>query len=191
MKNLILFFFLFSSSSSIFSQSIFGGKKEFIYGKIVGRSDTLVGYFWFDNRKILEYGQMVHFKEDLNSEIKKSFQSRHYDYFEADSIYLETFGAIPTISGDMLIMIPRVINGKIQLFDNKFKWGYMNLFKSEHYFLKKGWDKVRVKKKDFKELMQRFVGDDKSLMEKIENNELKYDDLIEIVTIYNNSHTSN
>jgi hypothetical protein len=190
MKNLILFFFFFLSSLSIFSQSIFGGKKEFIYGKMVGRSDTLVGYFWFDNQ-ITQNGQTVQFKEDLNSENKKTFQSRHYDYFESDGIYLETFGAIPTVSGDILIMIPRVINGRIQLFDNKFKWGYMNLFKSEHYFLKKGWDKVRVKKKDFKELMQRFVGDDKSLMEKIENNELKYDDLIEIVTIYNNSHPYN
>jgi hypothetical protein len=149
MRNLIFFLLLISTTSNIFSQSIFG-KKKFIYGKMVGRSDTLVGYFWFDNQ-ITQNGQTVQFKEDLNSDIKKTFQSRHYDYFESDSIYLETFGAIPTFSGDILIMIPRVINGRVQLFDNKFKWGYMNLFKSEHYFLKKGWDKVRIKKKNFKE----------------------------------------
>jgi hypothetical protein len=190
MKNLIFFFLFISSTPNIFSQSIFGGKKEFIYGKMVGRSDTLIGYFWFDNQ-ITQNGQTVQFKEDLNSDTKKTFQSRHYDYFESDGIYLETFGAIPTISGDVLIMIPRIINGKIQLFENKFKWGYFNAFKSEKFFLKKGWNKERVKKKNFKDLMQRYVGDDKSLMEKIEKNELKYDDLVEIVTIYNNNHPYN
>jgi hypothetical protein len=39
--------------------------------------------------------------------------------------------------------------------------------------------------------MQRYVGDDKSLMEKIVNDELKYDDLIEMVTIHNNNYPSN
>jgi hypothetical protein len=189
MKKLVLFFLLISTTSHIFSQSIFGKKKEFIYGKMVGRSDTLVGYFWFDNQ-ISQNGQTVEFKEDLNAENKKRFQSRDYDYFESDSIYLETFGAIPTATGDILIMIPRVVNGKIQLFDNKFKWGAMNLFKSEHFFIKKNRDKVRVKKKKFKELMQIYVGDDKPLMEKIEKNELQYEDLIEIITIYNNNHSN-
>lgn len=183
MKTLIFFVLLISSSLKVFSQ------KEFMYGKMVKGADSLVGYFWIDNH-YSQNGQRVNFKEDLNSNVTKRFQSREYDYFESDSLYLETFPAIPTVSGDILIMIPRIANGSIQLFGNTYSGGYMNLIQSETYFIKKDYAKEKIKKKNFKEMMQRFVGDDKALIEKIDKGELKYDDLIEIITTYNNNHPS-
>jgi len=186
----MLVFLAFSFSTPMFSQSMFDGKKKFIYGKMVGTSDTLIGYFWFDNQ-ITQNGQTVHYKEDLSSNSANKFQSRNYNYFESDSIYLETFGAIPTATGDILIMIPRIINGSIQLFDSKYRWGNFNLMLSEHFFIKKGNQKLRIKKKDFKGLLMGLVWDDEALLNRITNGELKYDDLMEIVATYNNSHPIN
>lgn len=87
----------------------------------------------------------------MNANKKRIFQSRLYNYFKCDSVYLETFGAVPTATGDLLIMIPRIINGKIQLFDSKYKRG---LFKAERYFIKADGDKALIKKKSFKQQMK-------------------------------------
>jgi hypothetical protein len=186
MKNNLLFFLLIAIPLMSFSQSIFGEKK-YLYGRMVGQADTLVGYFWFDNQ-IDQNGQTVFFKKDLNSNKKKKFQSRNYLYFESDSIYLETFPAIPTVTGAVLIMIPRIVNGRIQLFDSKYKWGYANMFKIERFFIKVGGDKVQVKRKNFKQLMNTYLADDEDLITKIENEELQYDNLMEIIITYNNRH---
>lgn len=186
MKRNLLLFLLITASLISSSQSIFG-EKNYLYGRMVGPLDTLVGYFSFDD-KIDQNGQTVFFKQDLNSNKKRKFQSRNYFYFESDSIYMETFPAIPTITGAVLIMIPRIINGKIQLFDSKYRWGYANMFKLERFFIKTGPDKVIVKRKNFKQVMKAYLADDEDLMTKIDNDELRYDDLIEIVKAYDSRH---
>lgn len=186
MKNIFSLFLLITISSKSFCQSTFG-KKEFIYGTMVGSSDTLVGYFWFDNQ-INQFGQTVHFKKDLNSGKKKVFQSHKYKFFQNDSIYLETFVTEPNATGELRFMLPRIINGKIQLFESKYKWGYFNMFTSERFYIKAPGEKAQVKKKNFKQLMKRVLADDEDLVKKIDNNELQFDDLPEIVTKYNSRH---
>jgi len=196
MKKIFLFLLFISFSTSIFPQSS-GDTKEFIYGTMIRvadpenyrTADTLVGYFWFDNQ-LDQNGQTVHFKKDLNATKTKKFQSRKYDYFVSDVIYLETFGAIPMLTGDVLIMIPRIIDGRIQLFDLRYRTESYYFIHSnvERFFIKKDNKKLRIKEKTFKKQMKELVGDDEALMKKIDSEELKYNDLIEIVTIYNSNH---
>ena len=161
---------------------------DFIYGKMVKENDTLVGYFKF-NHDITQNGQQVYYKKQFESESSKSFPSRRYDYFESDSFYLETFGVVPMLTGDVLIMIPRIINGKLQLFAVNYNGGgFLGLGHSETLCIKKGSEKLRLKKSKFKKQMHQLLDDDEALLQKIDNDELKYEDLIEIVKSYNNHH---
>ncbi|HJT74499.1 MAG TPA: hypothetical protein VJ720_10780, partial [Chitinophaga sp.] len=113
--SLVMMLFFVNSYSQLISR-----RTEYIYGKMINTTDTLVGYFSFD-REITQNGQTVYYKQSLDSNKKKRFQSRKYDYFQSDSLYLEKFGAVSILTGDVLIMIPRIINGRIQLFDSKVK----------------------------------------------------------------------
>jgi hypothetical protein len=111
MKKAVLFSLVILCCINSFSQWDLSRKKGFIHGKLVGTTDTLVGYFWFDD-KISQNGQVVQYRENLSTGKRKSFPSRRYEYFESDSVYLEKFGDIPTITGDLLFMIPAV--GSVQ-----------------------------------------------------------------------------
>ena len=151
---------------------------------MVNKTDTLIGYFWFDH-DIDQQGQRVTYAEDSITLSKKRFYTRKYEYFQSDSMFLETFGAVPMLTGDVLIMIPRIINGKVQLFDFKCRGCTFSFIKSEHYFVKKDDHKLKVKKNKFKEQMKELIGDDSALMGKIDREELKYEDLEQIIFSYN------
>jgi len=56
----------------------------------------------------------------------------------------------------------------------------------EEYYLERGSQFVRVKKKRFKKDMSKFFSDHQEIVTKINNKEWKYKDLKEIVRIYNN-----
>jgi hypothetical protein len=183
-KTLLILCAIFISYSG-FSQRFV---TNFIYGKMVKRNDTLSGYFRF-SPDVTRNGQTVYFKEEFRSGVKKRFPSRRYEYFESDSFYLGTFGVVPTITGDISIMIPRIIDGKLQLFAVDYNGGgFLNLGSTESFFIKKGPVKLRIKKSKFKKQMHTLVEDDEALIQKIENDQLKYDDLVDIVKTYNNNH---
>lgn len=186
---LVIFTFLFNSLS--FSQ-LFpkNEKKEYIYGKMVNKKKELTGYFWFDNKNITTNGQTVYYLKTMETTYVKTFQSRKYDYFVSDSLYLETFDAIPLIGGDIIIMIPRIIDGEIQLFGLNFTKYNFYFLKStkDYYFIKTGTAKMRISKKQFKEQMKDLIGKDKVLLNKINSGELTYDNLPEIIQSYNQNN---
>jgi hypothetical protein len=184
-KTLFIFSALFVCLSG-FSQRY---DSDFIYGKMVRKNDTLKGYFMFSH-EISQNGQPVSYKAEAESEKIKTFPSRRYDYFESDSLYLETFGVVPMLTGDVLIMIPRIVNGKLQLFTTVYSGGgVFNLGTTESFFIKKGIEKIKIKKSKFKKQMETLIQDDQALLQKIENDELKYEDIIEIVKTYDSNHS--
>jgi hypothetical protein len=161
---------------------------DFIYGKMVKENDTLTGYFSFSH-EITNNGQTVYFRDEMNPEKTRTFQSRRYDYFESDKLYMETFGVVPTITGNILMMIPRIMNGKLQLFEVHYDGGgIFNMGSTVSFFIKKGNLKLRIKNGKFKKQMHSLIEDDTVLMQKVDNDELKYEDLIDIVKTYNNIH---
>ncbi|MFI5154205.1 MAG: hypothetical protein ACHQET_12770 [Chitinophagales bacterium] len=101
------------------SQKIF---TNFLYGHMVKGKDTLKGYFRF-SPQITQEGQTVFDRESWRSDDVKKFQSWKYEYFESDRLYLEYFGIISTITGDIDVMIPRLIDRKIQLFETEIQGG--------------------------------------------------------------------
>lgn len=103
-----------------------------MFGTMVNRTDTLVGYFSFD-REISQNGQTVYYVKDPSSGRVRTFQSRKYDYFQGDSIYMEKFGGYSAPGGKVDLLIPRIIDGRIQLFELTFKWGRMSLAKSDRF----------------------------------------------------------
>jgi hypothetical protein len=184
MNKIIPFLLSICISSDSFSQP---GFDTFRYGKMVKGTDTLIGYFSFSH-DIDQNGQTVKYRESFNSSIHR-FQSRKYEYFEADSLYMETFGVVPMLTGDVLIMIPRIVNGKIQLFSTAVGGlGFMGLEKKESFFIKKGSEKMRIKKGKFKKQMHSLIADDEALLNRIDSDELKYEDLIQIVVTYDMNH---
>lgn len=124
---LLLMLFFFNSKS----QSLYG-QTDYMFGTMVNSTDTLVGYFSFD-KQISQNGQTVYYVKGPGAGRVKTFQSRKYDYFRGDSIYMEKFGGYPALGGMVDILIPRIIDGRIQLFELKYKSGPMNLAKSERF----------------------------------------------------------
>ena len=181
----LVFIFLFTNIG--FAQFFSIKKKEYMYGKMANSKKELIGYFWFDNENISSNGQTVYYKESLDSKDIKIFQSRKYDYFISDSLYLETFPAIPYPGGDLLIMIPRIVDGKIQLFGLKFTTTSFYVVRStkDYFFIKKGDEKKKIMKKYFKEQMKDLISEDQVLLDKINSGELTYDNLPEIIQAYN------
>jgi hypothetical protein len=82
-------------------------------------------------------------------------------------------------------MIPRVINGRIQLFDARYKWGYFGAFNAGNYCVKKDNQKICIKKRKFREQIKSLIADADALIKRIDSGELGYDDLATIIQIYN------
>lgn len=187
MKHFILFFGLTLIISCTFAQRNRRTSTEFIYGRMIKPTDTLVGFFRFDF-VVSQNGQTVYFKRGLNEKKTKRFQTRRYDYFESDSVYLENF-AVPMsgVLGKVEIMIPRVLNGKIQLFEYRLRTpGLFKDIETERFFVKKGDVKMRLNRRKFKEQMLQLIGDKPEIMGKIDTEQLKYADLMDIIFQYNN-----
>ena len=186
-KTTLFFIFILSFAYTGFSQFFSNEKKEYTYGKMGNSKKELTGYFWFDNKHISSNGQTVYYLESMDTKYAKIFQSRKYDYFLCDSFYLETFPAISYPGGDLIIMIPRIVDGEIQLFGLNFTKTSFYFVKStkDYFFIKKGDQKIKITKKYFKELMKDLLGQDEALLARINNDELKYDDLPEIILSYN------
>lgn len=189
-KTTLFFIFILSFACTGFSQFFSNEKKEYTYGKMGNSKKELTGYFWFDNKHISSNGQTVYYLETMETKYAKIFQSRKYDYFICDSFYLETFAVFSDAGGDLKIMIPRIVDGKIQLFGLNFTRTNFYFLKStkDYFFIKKGEQKIKITKKYFKELMKDLIGEYQSLLAKIDNDELKYDDLPEIISVYNQNN---
>jgi hypothetical protein len=178
------FFFLSVFLFSILlgnSQSVFN---HFTYGKLVSENDTLVGFFQFETG-LSSMGQRIHYKESKEKVFSKPLWAKDFHYFESDSIYLATCD-ISTITGDIFVMLPRVINGTLQVFEYTFKGGPMSLIKMEqYYFVRSEYANSKVTKKNFKKVMPYLIPDSPELLSRIERGELKFKDLKTIIIQFN------
>jgi hypothetical protein len=188
---MIKFLFLITlsfASSLVFSQSSLKDS-DFIYGKMIGK-DTLVGYFHFD-KEFYEDGVTVFFRKKLTDTYYDCFPSKKYFSFESGSMYLESFEVarwgrdVDTI---MRQMIPRVIKGTIELFEFRITNSSSTRTRSLIFFTKKDEEKEKIIKPTFKRQMASLVGDDEALMERINKGELRYQDMPQIVELYNAAH---
>jgi hypothetical protein len=87
-------------------------------------------------------------------------------------------------------MIPRIVDGNIQLFGLNYTLKSFYFVKStkDYFFIKKEGQKIKITRKYFKELMKDLISEDKILLEKINNDELKYEDLPQIIQSYNQNN---
>lgn len=181
MKSFLFTFLFLSFFYTGYSQINFN-LTNYMYGVMANSKDTLVGYFSFE--KIFDQsGQSVYYMRDPNSGRVSNFKTRKFDYFQGDSIYMETFRSY---NGMSEMMIPRIINGRIQLF-------YMTrknspYFKKIDYFVKKDNQKIAIRKKTFKTQMSVLVKDNQALLDKIERGELKFNDIKEVILLYNGNN---
>ncbi|GGB18589.1 hypothetical protein [Puia dinghuensis] len=157
----------------------------YIRGEMHSSDDSLVGYFKFDHT-FGQNGQSVWYKKDLQTTKTKRFQTYKYDYFTSDSLYMELFEVMPYGFGEIRVMVPRVINGPIQLFYFPHSTPFAIIQpKNEPYLIKTANWKKRVSYRKFKRDMREVLGESSLVYKQIEQETLKYDDIPMIVRLAN------
>ncbi|HYF68741.1 MAG TPA: hypothetical protein VD884_11425 [Ohtaekwangia sp.] len=167
------------SSTSCFSQS---NPNNFIYGTLYGTT-SYTGYFWFDP-VLTQMGQRITYKETLETKKKKKLWAMNFDTFQSDSLFLRRFKTMPFGTGHVESMVPRIVMGKLQLYSASWR-GFYSLRKSDHFFIYDGIRKIRLIRKKFEEQMTELLAGDVDLVERIEREELNYDDMPSIILNYN------
>jgi hypothetical protein len=179
------------SFSGIFAQKDFTNKnipkkksddRKFIYGKLSGRV-SYSGYFWFDNT-LSQMGQRIIYKENLSIEKGKILYAHDFETFTSDSIFLRSFKTIPIGTGRIMAMIPRIVSGKIELYNAVYA-GFYSFKESDHFHLYDGIKNIRAIRRKFKEQMKELLNDDPEILQWIDREELTYDDLPTIIYNYN------
>lgn len=179
------------SFSGIFAQKDFTNKnipkktsddRKFIYGKLSGRV-SYSGYFWFDNT-LSQMGQRIIYKENLEEKKGKTLYAQDFETFKSDSVFLRTFKTIPYGTGRLMVMIPRVVSGKIELYNAVYA-GFYSFKTSDHFHLYDGIKNIRAIRRKFKEQMKELLSDDPEILQRIDREELTYDDLPTIIYNYN------
>ena len=168
-----------------FNQSI--DSTGYIRGVMHFGPDSLVGYFKFDHT-IDQSGQTVWYKQDFETKKTKRYQTYKFDYFTSDSVYMELFPVVPYGVGQIKAMVPRVINGRIQLFyfPHTVNAGFTIIRpRNEPFMIKTADWKDRIKYRRFKEDMREILGDSSLVYKQIEQDALKYEDLPVIVRLAN------
>lgn len=166
-----------------FSQTVRQGSKDYVRGVLTGGVDSYEGYFWFST--VLDgRGQRILYKTDLKAKKKKAFYADDFEVFTSDSLCLRSFKVVHYGTGMISAMIPRIVSGRLELYSVVYR-GYYSFVKSDHYFMKDGSMDVRLTKKKFKEQLKPLLWGDDELVKRIENGEFAYDDIPEIISLYN------
>lgn len=160
-------------------------QKHYFYGTLTG-STTLEGYFWFDN-VLNQMGQRIWFKTDPNIKKKKTLYTHSFETFDGEEIFMRKFKIISGMSS-WDVMLPRVVTGKLELYNAVFL-GYFAFEKSDHFYIYKGQEKIRLVRRKFKEQVTELLSDDADIVQRIEREEVKYDDLPTIIYNYNLRHS--
>lgn len=152
--------------------------------------DTLVGYFEFDT-EINNDGQTVWYKADISTKRHdKKFQSGKYDVFDSDSLHMETFGTLPMMGANLRIMIPRIVEGKIELYYYDIGgWGIAGLGRARNFCMKYGNIKLKLKKNKYKEILKKYITDEE-FIKIIEADDFEYNSLPAIIKAYNLKYAS-
>lgn len=178
MRPILVVAIIFSATSLIAQDS----ERNYIPGTLIG-SKTLKGYFWFD-RSLSQMGQRILYKESLNQKKKKTLYAKDFKTFTGDGIFLRTFKTIPYGTGRLDAMIPRVVEGKFELYSAIYK-NYYAFKDSDHYYLYDGRENIRLVKRKFKDQMNEFLKDDTDIIQKIDRGEVTYEDMPTIIYNYN------
>jgi hypothetical protein len=157
-------------------------QRKFIYGTLSGAT-SYKGYFWFDS-KLSQMGQRILYKETLEAKKKRTLYAMDFDTFQGDSIFLRTFKTILYGTGRLQAMIPRIVPGKLQLYSASWV-GFYSFTKSDHFYVYDGIKDIRLIRRKFKEQMKELLFDDADLVEKIQREEVNYDDMPTIIQSYN------
>lgn len=168
---------LFAISLSSFSQTSHQGIL------VTDKGDTLSGTIYVEhglssmgNRAILS-----------GSEKSQKFWAREVEYVDCDSgAYYYYRYPMQTATGEVSVLMPRLIDGQLQLFAFAFKAGPANLITTQHYYyVKTEYSSQRITRKNFKRLMSIVLEADPELLTKIKNEELGFGDIKEIILAYN------
>lgn len=152
---------------------------SYIYGRMIG-DDTLVGYFYFTHKITKNSAEFV-YKKNLNKDKGKTLNSRYYNCFEADSLYMENFQVFQFEENHLYSLIPLIINGSIQLFHAKINNRDLYAFKKDGY-------KAEFTKQSFKKQIAYLLEDDADLLGRVKRGEFGYKDIEQIILLYNESH---
>lgn len=182
----VLLLLLFSDTHSYAQNK----KQKYIFGKMYNPGDTLTGYFKFDT-EINSNGQTVWYKADINAKRHdKKFQSRKYEAFDSDSLHMETFGTLPGLTGDLLIMIPRIVNGTIEVYYyNISGWGIAGVGRANNFCIKYGNTRLKLKKKKYKEILKKYIIDEE-FTNIIDADNFEYKMIPELIQAYNLKYAS-
>jgi hypothetical protein len=158
--------------------------KKFFYGTLSGAA-TFEGYFWFDN-VLNTMGQRIWFKTNPNIKKKQTLYTHSFETFDGDEIFMRKFKLVVGLTS-WEVMMPRVVTGKLELYNAEFR-GYYAFSASDYYFIYDGKQKIRLIRRKFKEQMTQLLSDDADIIRRIENGEVKYDDMPTIIYNYNQRH---
>lgn len=129
-------------------------------------------------------GQRIIYKENLEEKKGKTLYAQDFETFKSDSVFLRTFKTIPYGTGRLMVMIPRVVSGKIELYNAVYA-GFYSFKTSDHFHLYDGIKNIRAIRRKFKEQMKELLSDDPEILQRIDREELTYDDLPTIIYNYN------
>lgn len=129
-------------------------------------------------------GQRILYKDSLNQKKKKTLYAKDFERFRGDSIFLRTFKTIPYGTGRLDAMIPRVVEGKLELYNATYR-NYYSFNDSDHYYIYDGRENIRLVKRKFKEQMKELLKDDIDIIQRIDREEVTYEDMPTIIYNYN------
>ncbi len=179
MRFILTLLIIFQSCSLLAQKS----ERKFIYGTLQGSNNSITGYFWFSN-VLTQMGQHIVYKENLETKKKKTLYAKDFITFENDSVFLRTFKTILYGTGRLDAMLPRVVPGELELYNAIYR-GFYSFSKTDHFYLYKGKERIRLVERKFKEQMKELLGDDTDIIRRIESEELTYSDLPTIIHNYN------
>jgi hypothetical protein len=158
------------------------GNRKFIYGTLEGL-DSYTGYFWFDN-VLTQMGQRIIYKTDLVEKKGKTLYAAKFHSFTSDSLHLRTFPTMQHGFGRIEAMIPRIVSGRLELYSGHWA-NYYSFNESDHYYVFTGSQNIRLIRRKFKEQMKELLQDDEDIIQRVDREEVTYDDMPTIIYNYN------
>lgn len=186
-KNFLYLFILLLGSISFFSGECVAQTKpdnsEFIYGTLTG-STSFTGYFWFERKLWSGMGQRIIYKLNLEEKKGKNLYALNFKTFVSDSLFMRTFKTIKYGTGRLQVMLPRIVTGKLELYNAVYR-GFYSFEKTDHYYLYDGNENIQLVRRKFKDQMKELLKDDADIIGRVEREEVTYDDMPSIIYNYN------
>lgn len=162
--------------------------KKYIDGYVITvTGDTISGKIKKANKEVS--CNKFKFIDSKGEKIKiKIKNSDVFAYKRGSDLFFKKSYERPVVIGKMEGYMKLIIDGNVKLFRFNYISGGMNgVSYYQDYYLEKEGAHILVYKMSFKNNMIDYFSDNEELINKIENKELKYSDLEEIVSVFNKS----